>query len=173
MESKFKVLGHGAHPILIVFPLGLLATAVIFDIVYLITGTAGWTTVSFWLIAVGVIGGLIAAVPGLVDWGAIPSDTRAKSIGLIHGVGNVIVVILFAISWLMRRDTGAGIDMAGVPSTGALVFSFVGVCLALFTGWLGGELVERLGVAVHNGANLNAPSSLSGKAVTDSTRNEI
>jgi len=169
MESKFKVLGHAAHPILIVFPLGLLATAVIFDIVYLITDTPGWTTISFWLIAAGIIGGLIAAVPGLVDWGAIPSGTRARSVGLIHGVGNVVVVVLFAVSWLMRRDNGPGIDMAGVPSILALICSFAGVLLALFTGWLGGELVERLGMGVHAGANLDAPSSLSGKPATDET----
>lgn len=31
----------------------------------------------------------------------------------------------------------------------------------MFTGWLGGELVDRLGVGVHEGANVNAPSSLS------------
>jgi uncharacterized membrane protein len=167
MESKFKVLGHAAHPILIVFPLGLLATAVIFDIVFLITDTPGWTTISFWLIAAGIIGGLIAAVPGLVDWGAIPSETRAKSVGLMHGLGNIVVVILFAVSWLLRRDNGAGIDMAGVPSTLALVCSFAGAIIALFTGWLGGELIERLGMGVHAGANLNAPSSLSGKPATD------
>src|SRR5215210_9084063 len=107
MESKFKVLGHGAHPILIVFPLGLLSTAVIFDVIYLATGSEGWTTISFWLIAGGVIGGLVAAVPGLIDWWTvIPSNTRAKSVGLIHGIGNVIVVVLFLVSCLLRRDTG-------------------------------------------------------------------
>lgn len=167
MESKFKVLGHAAHPILIVFPLGLLATAVVFDVVYLITGTAQWTTISFWLIAAGIIGGLIAAVPGWVDWFAIPSETRAKSVGLLHGLGNVVVLVLFAVSWLLRRDAGAGFEMAGVPSTLALICSFVGAGTALFTGWLGGELIERLGMGVHAGAHLNAPSSLSGKPATD------
>jgi uncharacterized membrane protein len=167
MESKFRVLGHSAHPILIVFPLGLLATAVVFDIIYLVTGTVGWTTISFWLIAAGIIGGLIAAVPGLVDWGAIPSGTRAKSVGLLHGLGNIVVVILFALSWIMRRNSGNGIDMAGAPSTAALVCSFAGVVIALFTGWLGGELVERLGMGVHNGAHLDAPSSLSNESASD------
>ncbi len=36
------------------------------------------------------------------------------------------------------------------------------VVLAVVTGWLGGELVERLGVGVDNGANLDAPNSLAG-----------
>ena len=38
MESRAKILGHSAHQILIVFPLGLLATAVAFDIAHLATG---------------------------------------------------------------------------------------------------------------------------------------
>ena len=64
MESKAKLFGHAIHPILIVYPLGLLSTAVIFDIIYLATGNPTWTTVSFWMIAAGIIGGLLAAVFG-------------------------------------------------------------------------------------------------------------
>lgn len=161
MESKARAMGHSIHPMLIVFPLGLLATAVIFDIVYLVTGNTQWTKLSFWMIAGGVIGGLVAAVPGLIDWASIPEGTRAKSVGLIHGVGNVVVVLLFIGSWIMRQGTGSGFDMAGPPTTFALVLSFAGVILSLVTGWLGGELIERLGVAVHDGANLDAPNSLS------------
>lgn len=163
MESRTKLFGHATHPILIVFPLGLLATAVIFDVIYLVSGAQQWTTVSFWLIAAGVIGGLAAAVPGAIDWLAIPANTRAKSIGLLHGAGNVVVVVLFLVSWLLRRDSGSGFEMAGAPGTLALVCSFAGVGLALLTGWLGGELVERLGVGVDTGAHLDAPSSLSGQ----------
>ena len=170
MESKARILGHGMHPLLIVFPLGLLSTAVIFDIVYLVTGSEGATILSFWLIAAGVIGGIIAAVPGLIDWVAIiPENTRAKSVGLIHGVGNVIVVVLFALSWVLRRDAQPGFNMAGRPDTLALICSFAGFVLALGTGWLGGELIERLGIAVHDGANPNAPSSLSGRPATGSS----
>ena len=108
-----------------------------------------------------MISGLIAAVPGLIDWATIvPRDSRAWSVGLYHGVGNVIVVLLFAGSWILRKGTGSGFDMAGAPNTTALVCSFAGVILALVTGWLGGELVERLNIAVHVGANPDAPNSL-------------
>jgi uncharacterized membrane protein len=72
-------------------------------------------------------------------------------------MGNVAVVVLFAASWLLR----AGAD-GWHPSAGALVFSFAGIALGGVTGWLGGELVERLGVGVDEGAGINAPSSLSG-----------
>src|SRR5215212_7646628 len=111
MESRAKIAGHAAHPILIVFPLGLLATAVIFDILRLATGNAGFATAAYWDIAAGIVFGLIAAVFGLVDWLAIPGGTRAKGIGLWHGAGNVVVVALFAVSWLLRQN-----DPAHIPS---------------------------------------------------------
>ena len=160
MESKTKLLGHPIHPMLIVLPLGLFIMAVISDIGFMSTGSRGLAFVSYWDIVGGIIGGLIAAVFGSVDWWAIPSGTRAKTIGLYHGVGNVIVVALFAASWWMR------VAVEGhVPSTTASALIFAGVALGAVTGWLGGELVDRLGVGVDEGAHLNAPSSLSGRAV--------
>lgn len=163
MESRFKVLGHGAHPILIVFPLGLLSTSIIFDVVYLVTGNEQYSLVAFWLIVAGVVGGIVAAVPGFVDWWAIPQGTRAKRVGLVHGLGNNLVLVLFGISWWLRRDAPPNYP----PETVAVLLSFIGFALALFTGWLGGELVERLGVAVHEGAHLDAPNTLSGRPATE------
>jgi uncharacterized membrane protein len=158
MESKAKVMGHPIHPILVPFPLGLLTTSVVFDVVHLLAGGARWAEISFWLIAVGVLGGLLAAVFGLVDWLAIPSGTRAKTIGLAHGLSNVVMVALFAVSWLLRSgDTG---DPGVLP----IVLSFMGVGLASLEGYLGGELVFRMGIGVAEGANPNASGSSSGRA---------
>ncbi|MCW3813981.1 DUF2231 domain-containing protein [Micromonospora sp. DR5-3] len=156
MESRAKAMGHGIHPILIVFPLGLLATGVIFDILYLITDRAGFQISAAYTIGIGVIGGLLAAVFGLIDWRAIPSGTRAKRVGAIHGLGNLVVVLLFAASWFLRLSA-----TNWEPPAAALACSFVGIVLAGFTGWLGGELVERLGISVSDEAGVNAPSSLS------------
>ena len=162
MESRAKVAGHAAHAIMIVFPLGLLSTAVIFDVVYLLTDNSTFALVSYWMIVAGLIGGLAAAVPGWIDWFAIPSRTRAKSVGLVHGLGNVLVLLLFAVSWLFRRD-----EAGYVPSMIALALSFIAFLIAGVTGWLGSELVERLGVGVYNGAHLNSPNTLSGRPATD------
>lgn len=155
MESKVKFAGHPVHPMLIVFPLGLLSTAVIFDIIYLVSDNPQWTVVAYYMIGAGIIGGLAAAVFGWLDWIAIPVGTRARRIGLWHGVGNVIVLALFILSWVLRRET------AEVPPTGAIVAALSGVVIALITSWLGGELVDRLGVGVDDGAHLDSPSSLS------------
>jgi len=161
MEARAKILGHPIHQMLIVFPLGLLATAVIFDVIQLVTNNGYWSEIAYWMIAAGVVGGLAAAPFGLIDWAKIPAGTRAKRIGLQHGVGNVIVVLLFVASWLLRRDDPRA------PETLALILSFAGAGLSFLTGWLGGELVDRLAVGVDEGAHADAPSSLSGRPAGD------
>jgi uncharacterized membrane protein len=167
MESRVKLAGHPVHQMLIVFPLGLLATAVVFDVIYLVTDNALWTQAAFYMIGAGVITGLAAAAPGVVDWLAIPRGTRAKRIGLIHGVGNVLVVTLFALSWYLRRDQPAA------PPTGAVVAGLLGAGLSVLTAWLGGELVNRLGVGVDDGAHLDAPSSLTGRPASAANGREF
>jgi len=160
MEARAKLFGHPIHQMLIVFPLGVLATSVILDVIFFITKHAGWADASYHIIPVGVLGGLAAALFGFLDWLSVPSGTRAKTIGGWHGGGNVVVVALFAISWWLRRSGPVS------PSRGALTLSVIGVLLALVTGWLGGELVTRLGVGMDDGANVDAPSSLSGAPAT-------
>jgi uncharacterized membrane protein len=164
MESKAKLLGHPIHQMLIVFPLGLLATSLIFDIIALASDNAVLFGASYWMIAAGVIGGLLAAIFGLVDWLAIPNKTRAKDIGFWHGAGNVVVTALFAISWFLRRPSPEH------PAATAILLSVIAVCIALVTAWLGGELIGRLGVGIDDGAHLNAPSSLSGRPARQDDR---
>ena len=159
MASQVKLFGHPIHQMLIVFPLGLLAMAVIFDVIRLVAGTPLGLP-AYYMIAAGVISGLVAAVFGFIDWLGIPSRTRAKSVGLWHAVGNVVVLVLFAASWWLR--TG---DPASAPMF-AFILALIGAGLATVTGWLGGELVDRLGIGVDAGANANAPSSLSGRPAT-------
>jgi uncharacterized membrane protein len=157
MESKAKLFGHPIHPMLIPFPLGLFATALAFDLIDYFGGSDRFSRAADLMIAAGIVIGLLAAVFGAVDWLAIPHGTRAKRIGTIHGVGNVVVVVVFAAAWLLRRDD------PGDPGWVALVLELIAVLGALVTGWLGGELVDRLAVGVDPGANLDAPSSLSGQ----------
>ena len=154
MESRAKLLGHPIHQMLIVFPLGLLAMALVFDIIHHATNVGYWSEVAYWMIAAGLIGGLLAAPFGFIDWLAIPAGTRAKRIGAWHGGGNVVVVLLYAASWWFRRTNPQD------PMMLAYVLSFGGGLIALVTGWLGGELVDRLAVGVDPGAHVDAPSSL-------------
>jgi uncharacterized membrane protein len=154
MESRAKLFGHPIHQMLVPVPFGLLAMAVVFDAGALLLGDGYWSQVAHPMIAAGVVTGLLAAPFGAIDWLAIPAGTRAKRVGAVHGLGNVAVVLLFAASWLLRRDAPAA------PDAVALALSFLGGGLALVTGWLGGELVDRLAVGVDEGAHVDAPSSL-------------
>lgn len=154
MESKARLFGHPVHQMLVVFPLGLLGASVVFDLIALGSGHTLMAVVAQYLILGGLVGGLLAAPFGTIDWLAIPAGTRAKSVGALHAGGNVVVLVLFAASAWLRHDNPAA------PPLLALLLSFGGAGLSLVTAWLGGELVDRLGVGVSDGAHLDAPSSL-------------
>ena len=138
MKSRARILGHPLHQILIVFPLGLLATSFFFDLGWLAFGKAELAIVAQWLIFAGVIGGLIASIFGIIDWLAIPRGTRAWRVGAWHGGGNTLVAILYATSWIVRRDAPEH------PDAIAIALSGMGVLLTVVTGWLGSELADRM-----------------------------
>ena len=155
MDSRLKIAGHAVHPMLIPLPLGMFLGTLIFDVVYLITDDLQFATVSFFMAVLAVVGGIAAAATGAVDFKNIPKGTRAKRVGLVHAIGNDIVIGLFALSAFLRYRAE---DYE--PSALALTLTFVGAAASFVTGWLGGELVERLGVGVDTDAHLDASSSL-------------
>ena len=138
MQARARILGHPIHQILVVFPLGLLATSFFFDLAWLARGNAQLAIVSWWLILAGVVGGAAAALFGLIEWLAIPRGTRARRVGAWHGGAFMVVAALFAASWIARRDVPTH------PEGAALLLSALGVLLTVVTGWLGGELAERM-----------------------------
>ena len=159
MESRAKFLGHPIHQQLIVFPLGLLGMAVIFDLISFGTKNSHWTDMAFYMIGAGILTGLLAAIFGLIDWVAIPKNTRAKSVGAWHASFNVLVLLLFAASLVIRNSISGHL-----PNTLSFSCATGGLLLGGVSGWLGGELVNRLGIGVSPGADVNARSSLSGPA---------
>lgn len=155
MQARAKLLGHPVHQMLIPLPLGLFISAAVIDIVSLVRGVPTLPQVSYWNAVGGIITALVAAVFGFADWTAIPKNTRAKRIGAAHGIGNVLVVTLFAAAVFLRM--GDPYYVTGVVPT---LFEIAGLLLGAVTGWLGGELVDRLGIGVDPGANVDASSSL-------------
>ncbi len=154
MKSHLKVLGHPLHPMLVVFPLGLLVTSVVYDALFLATKKPEQAVTAHKLIGAGVLGGVLAAAAGLVDYAAIPENTRAKRLGFWHGSGNAVMLSLFALGWVLRRPHPEK------PPRAAIGISLGAMLLGNLTAWLGGELVYRLGVGVDPGAQLNAPDSI-------------
>lgn len=156
METRVRFLGHSLHQMIVFLPLGLLVGAVGSDVAWLITHDRSWTVMAYRLMAAGLITGFVAAVPGFLDWRGLPEGSRAQAVGQLHGVGNLVMLLVFAASFLTRRDMASHI-----PGALALTLSFSAIAIAGVTAWLGGELVSRLGVGVSRIANVNAPSSLS------------
>jgi len=157
MKSRIVVAGHSLHVMLVAFPLGLLCLSPVWDILRMSTPQPAWGAIAFWTIFAGVASALVAAVPGLLDYLAIPSGTRAKLVGTRHLQLNLTLVGLFTLSLVLRKIAPDGYQNAGIA---AMLPGWFGVVVAGFSAWMGGELVETLGIGVHDGANPDAPSSL-------------
>jgi uncharacterized membrane protein len=157
MKSRIVVAGHSLHVMLVAFPLGLLCLSPLWDLLRLSTPQPAWGIIGFWTIFAGVVSALVAAVPGLIDFLAIPTGTRAKLVGLRHLQLNLTLVGLFTLSLVLRKIAPGGYQNAGIPQ---MLPGWFGVVVAGFSAWMGSELVETLGIGVHDGANPNAPSSL-------------
>jgi uncharacterized membrane protein len=144
MGTPASIEKHPVHPMLVVFPLGLLFTAVVFDVLTLLTGAEIWRTLAFYDIAAGVIGGVIAAVPGLIDYLTLVG--RARALGTWHMAINVATILLFATSFILRTPWGAQWVPAGSSLPQAL--TIVGAVALGAGGWLGGHIVYVHGVGV-------------------------
>jgi uncharacterized membrane protein len=162
MKAKVIVAGHALHAQLIVFPLGLLGISVLWDVLRLWTDNPMWAHVAFWTIVAGVASALVAAVPGFIDYLTIPNGTRAKSVATLHMILNLLIVALFAVSLVLRAGGDRDYIAAGMM---AMLPGWVALGMAVVSGWLGGELVERMGIGVHEGAHPDAPSSLGGRSL--------
>lgn len=141
MASPASIGGHPIHPMLIAFPIGLWIFSLVCDLIHVLGwGGAVWNDVAFYTMAGGIVGALLAALPGLIDLVSL-SDPKVKSIGIWHMTINLLAVALFAVNLWLR--TGSA------PSTKLpIALSVIGIILIGISGWLGGEMVYVHGVAV-------------------------
>jgi uncharacterized membrane protein len=154
MRTPASIGNHPIHPMLIVFPVGLLIFSLACDLVALVRDAPQpWTTVAFYTMAGGVVGALAAAIPGLVDLLSLPPG-KLRRIGLAHMSINLVVVVLFAVNVWLRYG---GHEVSGLP----LALSVAGVVLLAVSGWLGAELVHthRVGVADEETGIASTPGS--------------
>ena len=138
-QTNARISTHPIHPMLVVLPLGLWIVALVFDIVYAVTGNQLWRTVAFWNIGAGIIGALLAAIPGFVDY--LDLEGRARRLGTYHMILNLLAVALYAVNFFIRMRVDG-------ESWWPLALSVIGVIGIGVSGWLGGEMVyvERVGV---------------------------
>ena len=146
MASPASLGGHPVHPMFIPFPIALWVFSLVADVIYLWRGNPAWRDwIAFYTLLGGIIGGVLAAVPGFIDWLSL-KDGEVVKIANWHARLNVIALLIFVASFYLRTSSGAG--LVGGSYTIPFVLSVVGVILITISGWLGGELVFRHGVAV-------------------------
>jgi uncharacterized membrane protein len=139
--------GHPFHPILVTVPIGAWVCSLIFDIASKVNsdGTPALVDASYWLIGIGIVGALVAALFGLADLLAIPRGTKALKVGLTHLCLNLGVVAIFVIDFVWRHsDYYETKEVRGAQ----LILSAVGLAVLGVSGWLGGQLAYRYGVRV-------------------------
>ena len=147
MASPASIGGHPIHPMIIPFPIGLWVFSLIADLVYLWRGNPVWRDyIAFYTLLGGIIGAAVAAVPGLIDWLSI-KDREVAKVANWHARLNVIALLVFAASFYLRTTSGS--RLVSESYTIPVLISIIGVILITISGWLGGELVFRHGLAVN------------------------
>ena len=146
MASPASTGGHPIHPMIIPFPIALWVFSLVADLIYLWRGNPVWRDyIAFYTLLGGIIGAAVAAVPGLVDRLSL-KDREVIKIANWHARPNVIALLIFAASFYLRTTSGAGLVSGSY--TIPIALSVLGVILISISGYLGGEMVFKHGVAV-------------------------
>jgi uncharacterized membrane protein len=141
-RSTANIAGHPIHPMLIPFPIAFFVATFVCDLAYWQSGNDLWATAATWLLGAGIFMAALAALAGLTD---VIGEPRIRALNDVwwHAGGNVIVVLLELYNWYARYSEGTS---AVVPK--GLILSLIVVCLLVFTGWKGWEMVYRARVGV-------------------------
>jgi nitrite reductase/ring-hydroxylating ferredoxin subunit/uncharacterized membrane protein len=143
VRSRASFRGHPIHPALIPFPLAFLYGAFFFDVGGLLLDHVGFRTTAGYLAVAGVLLGLVAAVPGIIDYVfTVPPDSSGRRRARKHGLVNATALTLFAIAWVLRPPAEAA------PGVGILLLEAAGVVAITIGGWMGGTLVGRNQISV-------------------------
>ena len=139
MTTPARLGRHPIHPILVTLPIGLFVFSFVSDVIIRSGGAPVWNDVALYTLGGGLVGALLAAVPGLVDYGTIRVP-RVRRLATAHLCLNLLAVALFAASFWAR--------VRSVPPIALhpFWFSAVGIVVLGISGWLGGEMVFVHGV---------------------------
>jgi len=145
MKSSASIAGHPLHPILVAFPIGLWTFAFVADLAYLfLSSNYAWKETAFFCIGGGLVGAVIAAAPGLVDYAGITGKGRLKRIAVAHLLLNVGALAIFGTSFGLRWGEQATRTASLLP----VVMAGLGVLFVVAAGWYGGEMVYKYKMAV-------------------------
>lgn len=158
MDTPASIARHPIHPMLITVPVGLWIFSLVSDLVVFFADTADvqllWFTLAYYTMAGGIVGALLAAIPGLIDLVSI-RNYRVRRIALLHMSINLVVVALYVVNlWLRNGESASFASELGL--------SALCIVLLVISGWLGGEMVHVHGVGV-----ASAPTPLPSQAVAE------
>jgi uncharacterized membrane protein len=141
MSAPASFKGHPFHPIIVPLPIGLWIFSIVSDFIFKFGwGSPVWNDVAFYTLGGGIVGALIAAVPGFVDLTGL-TNSKTKAIAIWHMMINLLAVALYCVNFWIRMQRAPGDNLP-------ILLSAIGIGLIVISGWLGGELVYVRGVAV-------------------------
>ena len=138
MTTRITIAGHPLHPMLVTIPIGLWVFSLISDIVFALTGDIRWDVTAYFTLGGGIVGALLAAVPGLLDMLGL-HEARERRVAVTHLSLNLAIVAVQGINFWLR--TQVSMDER-IP----MLISVVAVAALVVSGWLGGQLVHVFGV---------------------------
>jgi uncharacterized membrane protein len=147
VETRLRIAGNAVHPLLLMFPLGLFAIAIILDVGALAGAPRLLATLAYWNIIAGLVGGMLALAVASIDIMSVRQTRAARvTVGVLLDLG---VLIVFAVVALIRLRNP---DRATDP--GLLLVEGLGLTAAGIGTWFGG----RLGPPRASRAGVPAPS---------------
>jgi uncharacterized membrane protein len=133
MRTPARVARHPIHPMLVPIPIGLWIFAFVCDLAFVLgSGSSLWYTLGFYTMIAGVLGALLAAIPGVIDM--LSLSGAPKKLALTHMALNLAVIVVSAVNIGMRIN---GTELAGLP----LALSVIAMTLLGASGWIGGHMV--------------------------------
>jgi uncharacterized membrane protein len=142
LRSVAQIAKQPIHPILIPVPIVCFIGALVTDIAYALSAEMMWADVSSWLLFVGIIFGVLAAIAGLIDFLG-NRLIRQQRPAWPHLIGNLAVLVLAFFNNLVHsRDAWTSVVPTG------LILSILTVLVLPVTVWFGREMVFRYGVGV-------------------------